>query len=158
MSLETVYYVGQTVAVVAILVSLAFVGIQIRQNTRATRAAAHHAITDSFNAINSIIGTNPEAARIFRLGLESLANLNEDEQMSFAYLCLANMRILETLYYQKHIGTMEAQLFEAERRSIVWVAKGAGFRDWWRSNDISLSDEYRAYVDEIIVEAEKASG
>ena len=158
MSLETIYYIGQTVAVVAILVSLVFVGVQIRQSTRATRAASHHAITDSFNVINSIIGTNPVSARIWRLGLESLANLNEDEQMSFAYLCLAYMRIFETLYYQKHIGMMEAQLFEAERRSIAWAAHRAGFRDWWKSNEISLSDEYRAYVDEIILEAEKASG
>ena len=158
MSLETIYYVGQTVAVVAILVSLVFVGVQIRQNTKATRAASHHAITDSFNAINSIIGTIPEAARIWRLGLECLANLNVDEQMSFAFVSLAYMRIFETLYYQKHIGMMEAQLFEAERRSIAWIAQNAGFRDWWKSNEISLSDEYRAYVDEIILEAERASG
>ena len=153
MPLETVYYLGQTIAVVALLVSLIFVGIQIRQNTKATKAASHHAITDSFNQINSIIGTDPISARIWRLGLDDLGNLNEDEQMSFNFLCIAYMRVFETLYYQKHNGTIEAQLFNAEKRSIMWAATFPGFREWWATNEISFSDEFRAYVDQIIVES-----
>ena len=76
MTLEAIYYIGQTIAVAAILVSLVFVGVQIRQNTKATKAASHHAITDSFNQINAIIGTNSESARVWRLGRESLEKLN----------------------------------------------------------------------------------
>lgn len=33
MALETIYYIGQTVAALAIIASLGFVGVQIRQNT-----------------------------------------------------------------------------------------------------------------------------
>lgn len=43
MTIETLFDIGQTVAVLA---SLMFVGIQIRQNTRALRAASHHAVTE----------------------------------------------------------------------------------------------------------------
>ena len=44
MSLEAIYYVGQTIAVVMIFASLLFVGIQVRQANRATQLAAIDAI------------------------------------------------------------------------------------------------------------------
>ena len=43
MTLEDLSYVSQIVGVVAIFASLVFVGLQIRQNTLATRAASHNA-------------------------------------------------------------------------------------------------------------------
>jgi len=48
MTLETIYYIGQTVAVIGILASLIFVGIQIRQNTEQSKAAAAEAAHRSF--------------------------------------------------------------------------------------------------------------
>jgi len=153
MTLENIYYIGQTVAVVAILLSIVFVGLQIRQNTKALKATSHHAITDSFNQLNALVGTNPEAGRIWRVGLSGIDNLDEDEQMSFSYLCLGYMRVFETLYFQNKNGTMEPQLFESEKRSIVWASSFPGFRAWWASNTISLSDEFRAFIDAIMQSA-----
>lgn len=49
MGLEQLYYIAEIVGVVAIVLSLLFVGVQLRQNTLATRAASHHAITDVMN-------------------------------------------------------------------------------------------------------------
>ena len=150
MTLENIYYVGQTIAVFAILVSLVFVGFQIRQNTKALKATSHHAITDSFNQLNALIGTDPKAGRIWRVGLIGGEDLDEDEQMSFSYLCLGYMRILETLYFQHKNGTMEAELFESEKRSLIWASSYPGFRAWWASNTISFSDEFRAFIDVIV--------
>lgn len=152
MTLEAIYYVGQTIAVFAVLISIIFVGFQIRQNTKALKATSHHAITDSFNQMNSIVGTSVQAGRLWRLGLAGLGNLDEDEQMSFAYLMLAYMRVFETLYYQNKNGTMEAQLFESEKRSLKWAFAMRGARDWWATNPISFSDQFRAFIDEIIEE------
>lgn len=47
MSLENIYYIGQTVAVVAILATLIVVALQVGQNTRTQRAAA----MSSFNQL-----------------------------------------------------------------------------------------------------------
>jgi len=150
MTLENIYYVSQTIAVFAILVSLVFVGFQIRQNTKAIKATSHHAITDSFNQLNALVGTDSKAGRIWRVGLIGAEGLDEDEQMSFSYLCLGYMRILETLYFQYKNGTMEAELFESEKRSLTWASSFPGFRAWWSGNTISFSDEFRAFIDVIV--------
>jgi hypothetical protein len=156
MTIENLGNVGEFVAAIATLITLAYLAVQIRQNTRAVRAVSHHSVTDSFNHINAIIGTDPAAARIFRLGLEGLENLDEDEQFSFAFLMLSYLRVFETLFYQRDIGAAEEQLYESEHNSLRWVFGYRGARDWWRSNEISFSPEFRAHIDQLIDSLESA--
>jgi hypothetical protein len=153
MTLENIYYVGQTVAVAALLVSILFVGYQIRQNTKAIKATSHHAITDSFNQINALIISDPEVARLWRLGMAGTAELNEDDATSFSLMALAYMRVFETLYYQYKNGTMDKKLFDAELNTLKWTASNPGFREWWAKNPISLSAEYRDFINGLIAEA-----
>jgi hypothetical protein len=66
MTLEELGYISQIIGLVAVFASLIFVGLQIRQNTKAIKARSHHAVTDSFNAINNLILSDPKVARIGR--------------------------------------------------------------------------------------------
>ena len=153
MTLETIIDLGQTLAVFA---SLVFVGYQILQHTRALKATSHHAITDSFNALNALIMTDPRVARINRLGLAGLGNLDEDEVVQFSFMGLAYMRIFETLYYQYKSGTMEEQLYQSELNTLKWQAAQPGFQAWWLVNPISFSAEFRAFMGGLINEAQMA--
>ncbi len=152
MTFDGIFDIGQTIAVFA---SLIFVGFQIRQNTRALKATSHHAVTDSFNALNALLITDQNAARIWRRGRAGLENLDEDEAISFSYFALANMRIFETLYYQYKTGTMEEQLYQAELNTLKWAFTNPGLRAWWSANPMSFSTDYRAFIDALIRDTQK---
>jgi hypothetical protein len=156
-TLQDLGSIGELIAAVGTLLTLFYLAVQIRQNTNAVRASSHHSVTDSFNTINSIIGTDPSAARIFRIGLQDPGSLNEDEQFSFGYLMLAYMRIFETLFYQRGAGTIEDQLYISEQNSLRWAFGHPGARDWWSSNTISFSPEFRADIDRLVREVEDAT-
>jgi hypothetical protein len=156
MTLEAIYYISQIVAVVGIFASLIFVGLQIRQNTKALKATSHHAVTDSFNAINTLVLSDPKVARIWRLALTGSQELDEDERVSADFMLLANMRIFETLYYQYKNGTLDKKLFDAEVKTLKWSVTFPGVQAWWAANPISLSAEYRAFIDGLIREAQQA--
>ena len=96
-------------------------------------------------------------ARIWRCGLAGLDNLDEDEATSFSYMALANMRIFETLYYQYKTGTMEEKLFEAELNTLKWAVTNPGFRTWWFANPISLSAEFREFIEGLIRDAQEST-
>ena len=66
------------------------------------------------------------------------------------------MRIFETLYYQYKTGTMEEQLYQAELRTLNWLASQPGIQQWWSANPISFSTEFRAFVGGLISEAHAA--
>ena len=155
MTLEAIYYISQIVAVIAIFASLIFVGLQIRQNTKAIKATSHHAVTDSFNAINNLIVSDPKVARLWRLGMAGAEGLDDDERVSFSFMALGYMRIFETLYYQYSNGTLDKKLFDEELKTLKWtVSENPGFLAWWAVNPISLSPEFRAFIDGLIREAQ----
>lgn len=156
MTIETVYYVSQIVAVIGIFASLIFVGVQLRQNTKALKASSHHAVTDSFNAINNMMANDPAFARRWRLSLAGDEGLDEDERVSVSFMRLAYMRIFETIYYQYKNGTLDKKLFDAELMTLKWtVTEHPGFRAWWTNNPISLSAEFRAFIDGLIRDVQK---
>jgi hypothetical protein len=158
MTTANISNIAQALAAVATVLSLLFVGVQIRHNTRALKATSHHAITDSFNALNALLAADQNTARIWRRGIAGLDSLNEDEAISFSYFALANMRIFETLYYQYKTGTMEEQLYQAELNTLKWAFAHPGLQAWWNANPISFSTEYRAFVDSLIREAKEPAG
>ncbi len=155
MTLETAYYISQILAVAAIFGSLVFVGLQIRQNTRAVKATSHHAVTDSFNAINNMIANDPKLARRWQVGMAGVERLDEHERVSFEFLQLAYMRIFETLHYQYTNGTLDRKLFDAELKTMKWAVTFPGMQSWWANNPISFSTEFRAFVDDLIRDAQK---
>ena len=64
MTLAELSDLAHAVGAVAVVASLIFVGIQIRQNTRATRAASHHAVSQALNHINFSFAENADVTKI----------------------------------------------------------------------------------------------
>ena len=58
MTLEAIYFISQIIAALAIVASLVFVGIQIRQNTKATRAASAFEVNRMFGVVNVTAAQN----------------------------------------------------------------------------------------------------
>lgn len=158
MTFEDVNLISQIFAVVGVIASLIFVGYQIRLNTKALKATSHHAVTDSFNAINNLIYSDPKVARLWRLGMAGAEELDEDERTSVSFMMLGYMRIFETLHYQFSTGTLEKKLFDAELNTLKWSVTMPGFRAWWAVNPISLSAEFRAFIDGLIRDALREAG
>ncbi len=80
MSLEEIYYVGQTVAVVAILVTLVYVAVQTRQSTAATQAATRQALLDADQKLLTYLLDYPELEEI-----RYKKNLTDREKAQLAY-------------------------------------------------------------------------
>ena len=69
MTLADISDISQTLGSAAVVASLIFVGIQIRQNTNATRATSHHAISEALNRINLFWARNGEVTKLWLSGM-----------------------------------------------------------------------------------------
>lgn len=90
MTLESIYYIGQTVAVIAIVISLVFVGLQVRQSKQQTERANIIARTElSKNSLDFFLTTwgqyfaTPDDAAFMQKALYSTEPLSEAEQVMF---------------------------------------------------------------------------
>ena len=157
-SLDDLGNIGEFVGAVAVVISLAYLAIQIRQNTRAVKTSTFHGVTDSFNHLNATIAHDESLARIFRVGSGNLSELTADEQVRFTFFFLAAFRIFETLYYQNQRGTGDPALWAAELVTMAALLSGPGALEWWKSNPLSFTPEFRSFVDRDVVARINAQG
>lgn len=141
--------IGELLGGVAVIATLVYVGLQVRQNTLAMRSMSHHAISDSFNAINLAFARDADLARIFRAGNGGRANLTEDERVQYDFIHMAIFRTFETHFYQSHSGAFHGW---ESRPSVESLISSVGGQEWWRVNPYRFSPEFSRYVKSCVVE------
>ncbi len=147
MTLEDVYYIGQTIAVVALVLSLVFVGVQIRQNTNATRAASHGAVSTALNEINRMFAENADLTVIWLSGLRDRQSLSEEDRWRFDSIARAYFHVCETMFIQARLGAGDRGVLQAEESGMAAILAARGVQDWWTENPFGFCAEFRAYVD-----------
>jgi hypothetical protein len=120
MTLQDWGALGELIGGVAIIVSLIYVGLQIRQSTHATRAATSQAFTDQYvNAVSPVF--EPGFSEIHCRGLRGLHNLQEDEKIAYIAWVSAILRLYESFYFQNKDGFFDARLFDGWRMTFTDV-------------------------------------
>ena len=138
---------GEFLAALATLATLIYLAIQIRQNTRATRAASHHAITDAMNSVNHLVCGDAEVARIWVTGRADRSVLNDEERERFDLLMLSYFHVFDTLYYQARVGAGDQELLLAEEKGFVHLLAEPGISEWWTENPYAFSPAFRSYME-----------
>jgi hypothetical protein len=148
MTIEELGSIGELIAAITTVVTLAYLAIQIRRNTLATHSASFHAISDSMNHINVAVAQNADLSRIWLSGLVDRVALSEAERHQFDMLLLSYFHVFETMHYQASKGAGDEGLMGAEERSLAALFNSKGVRDWWSDNPYAFGDEFRQYLEQ----------
>jgi hypothetical protein len=149
-NLAAIAQISQTLGSIAVVASLVFVGFQIRQNTKATRAASHHAVSEALNRLNILWARNGDAARIWLSGMSDRRALEPDERWRFDSTVRAYLHVCETMYTQADLGAGDLGIVMAEENGIKTVFSSEGVKEWWAENPFGFSAEFRDYVGGLI--------
>jgi hypothetical protein len=145
MSLEDVYFVTQIIAALAVVASLTYVGVQLRQNTQAIRAAAVQSITETVATNATNIAANPENASLFRRGLTAYGALSETEEAQFVQLMNGIFLSQDSIFWLYSNGSFPEELWQREFGGLrEWLATPGGRSSW---DQAYLSAPFRQYVD-----------
>jgi len=144
-SLQDLANVGEFVGGIAVIVSLVYLAIQIRQNTQSQRAATFQAVTDSISELTQI-GIDPELGRIFTVGLQGSGSLSETEERQFHFMLLNGMRRFENAHLQWRSGVLSDEQFEGFRNGNARILLSPGGRKWWPLWQDHFSAPFREFV------------
>ena len=154
MGLEGLYYVTQIVAVGLILVSLGFVGLQLRQSNRLARADMTQRAIDRFIPPMQIMVQDPELAAHYGRVLRG--------EIPSSDAVKARLNWFFTMMLQAHVGgwtieqesLVDERTIDARAKTIVRMLKAPHFKAEWirtkRRGTFPLA--YTNYVDRLIAE------
>lgn len=141
----------------AILISLIFVGIQLRENTRATRSSTATATIGTMTNWYVTMGTDAETSSAFWKFLSNPESLEKEEQLQHIYILHGLLLTFQNSYYLAKEGTLDERIPESLNQVIIGVKDQPGFQMYWKSRKSIFFKEYRDYVDEIMNSETKVS-
>ena len=137
---------GELIGGVAVIFSLVYVGVQIKQTANASRVATAQAFAKQYSDLNQMIA-EPRIGAIFARGLQGLSTLTAGEQASFTSVLSSISRTLESFYFQERRRQLDARLFEGWFTQYLDLHAYPGVAEYWSMRRHQYSPEFVSYLD-----------
>ncbi|HSG87780.1 MAG TPA: hypothetical protein VLA56_01110 [Pseudomonadales bacterium] len=146
MTLQDLGAIGELVGGVAIIVSLVYVGIQIRQSTNASKAATAQAFSKQYSDLNQMLVT-ADTRRVFARGMNGLEALPADERVSFMAVLSSISRTLEAFHFQTLKGGLDKELYEGWLTQYLDLLATKGGSDFWAIRRHQYTGRFVEFLD-----------
>ena len=152
MSLEQLSYLAQIVGTVGVIVSLVFVGFQIKANTAALQRNEHNSTMEQWTVIRMAIAQNRDIAVFMTAGLHGERAMDAADQLRLEQFLAEHAWAAFHIWDRTQRGIFPTGTFEATGgallRGVLGTVRGG---DWWRSaKHTGFIPEFVADVDAIL--------
>ena len=139
MSIQDLGSIGEFVSSIAVLITLIYLAIQIRQNTRqlqqqtnSTNLNIYTAIDESFSRFRMALGTDGEVAELWRRARLDYGSLNPEEQDQAYSLIHEYFVMYQNMYRRLSMTFGEKTAAETTVYVIRKEFEHPGLLDWWQ--------------------------
>ncbi len=122
---------GDFLGGIGVVITLAYLAIQIRKNTQSVRAAALDSISTSISEFMDRIAQDPDLTRLWFDGLSGEVDLSKTDYRRFTLLLISLVRRWENAFHQGRAGTLESAAWVGMREGLATVFSSPGARAWW---------------------------
>ena len=162
MSLEDLGNIGDFVGAIGVVLSLVYLAVQIRQNsrqveqnTRSVRSASFHVAHESIGAYASSIAEDEALAELLERGLRG-AELSSTERVRFDALFSRLFSAYEELFYLQRDSLVDSELWASRARNLSSYLRQPGGRDYWGRMRGLFAESFREFVDQQLREGPAA--
>ena len=126
----------------AVLIGIALVIVELRQNLVATQAQTRQEVSAGFVDFMMRLSENPELASLRRRGDQG-EQLTVDERYRYETFTRGLFRYWENVHYQFRTGLYDSEEFNKHRGAWQsYVGNSPGVVDWWCKNRADFSVEF----------------
>lgn len=147
MNLQDLGNIGEFLGAIGVIVSLIYLSLQIRHNTRAVNASSNHSMDQSFASFLTLLIENPRAAEIFSKGVGALDALDDGERNTFYSLLSMLFKNFENAFLHYQQGLIDKSQFSAWATAVGWYAGFPGANAWWQNRRGVFTPEFREFVE-----------
>lgn len=147
MNIESMVNYADVIAGIAVIVSLIYLGIQIRRHTKSSQSQANQFAHESLVNFSAEIAKDPNFSVFAHKGLVAFDELTEDERFRFIMLMVSLFRRFENIFYQYQRGFLEKDLWEGYKQSMLLYFYTSGGQAFWIARGGHFSGLFQNYLD-----------
>ena len=139
--------IAEIVSSIAVLATLGFLLLEVRENTAVTRSEAYGESVDRLNFWRLELANNPELTRLFTVLSEGrISELTTIELQQFYFLYGALWGIYEASYYSRNYNILGDEEWERFKDQICFQYSRSIDQQVWVSSASRMSAEFTEYV------------
>jgi len=152
--------VAEIVGAVAVVITLIYLAIQVRDSNQQARIATTQDVVDQAARWKELIAADEKLAEVYSRGMADFIQLSDHERTRFDFLIRARLQIAtgavlarDAKLLNPNPGELEERVIEGE---ILNMLEQPGFQQWWSTTDrrgisvqiIKLVESLNEYVAE----------
>lgn len=136
---------------IAVVVSLVYLAVQIRDNTRSSRSATRQSIVDSIVAINMIW---PQSESFTQVLADHVAGkqLPHHQALQLSGFCYAYLRCWENVHFQYRNGMLSDEDWSGFRQNVKALLQVKAFQDFWKREHKVFTEAFQSEVRRLLDE------
>lgn len=123
---------GELIAAIATVITLAYLAVQIRQSAKATRQSAFHSALESGLMLRLELIREPEVAAMYLRGLADHESLSREGLLRFNMLMQSMFENLREIYEQHRRGDGDEATWQSQGPLFGWLLAQPGGEWAWR--------------------------
>jgi len=147
MNIESMANYADVIGGIAVIVSLIYVGLQIRRNAKSSQSQANQSAHESLANVSLEVAKDSNFSSFTRKGMVAFDEVTEEEKFRFMLLMITIFRRYENIFYQYQKGFLEKELWEGYRQSMLLYFYTSGGQAFWNARGGHFSGLFRNYLD-----------
>ena len=147
--LEALGSIGDFVGGIGVLVTLIYLALQIKQNTRSVRATAAQQVLSGAAGFLEHIASDPVLTDLFFRGTREPGNLAPPDRARLGLLMLALFRRFEAVFQQGERGILAEEDWAGLKESMLVTAQLPFARLWWPNVASMFSAGFRHFIESL---------
>ena len=134
-----------------VIITLIFVGLQVRQNTSAVQSSAAQAVHDNFATWYTSLQSEPKLIDITVKGFKNYQSLTETEKGQFIATMMAFCSYSQNAFYKWKEGSLAPELWRGWEFVSMNLFSTPGGKEFWEERSYLFGAAFRKYVEEEIM-------
>jgi hypothetical protein len=142
--------IGEIIGALAVFLTLGYLAVQIRQNTKAVRASALDSSVSAVNNVRVAIFQSSEVTALYQEGLVNPEELGDGERERFRLLMHTIIWSVWNIYAQTEYGGLSSSTWAAQLPFLNRVMNTRGGIWFWDKYQMEFEESFRKEVDRVM--------
>jgi hypothetical protein len=141
--------IAEIIGAAAIIISLIYVSIQVRDNTNAIRSAATNDAATAMQSWYMTTGSSEQTSMVFYHGMTAPDTLNREQMFQFIMITHAAFLGYQNSFELAEQGTLDAEIRDSITNTLLATKDLPGYKIYWRQRGPQFSRRFREFVDNL---------
>jgi hypothetical protein len=148
--LQSLAYLGEVIGAAAVVASLLYLALQVRQSSKAQRTENYAHALERVSAFQAVLSQDSDLSRIFAKGVWDTSELTGLEKIRFSWLLYEAFGSFEFMFHTYETNEIPEEVWKRWSQTVAWWLNFPGVQQWWMNRPVNFTESFTVFVESLI--------